>query len=167
MELMSERNQVRTVADRFQRAYRNPALVCWDNTTAGEKQAQLRALDPETATAADVVAIIGNGSWVEPKECGECGAIGWDAVELGNPERASVCVCAKCLKAASRFERLGGGERLREWKARAAWMLTWIAGCALVDAALGLAGAWAMLGGVATWHACEWVYDRVSPNQCS
>lgn len=59
-----------------------------------------------------------------------------------------------------------GRNRLQEqeWKARAAWMLTWIAGCALVDAALGLTGPWAMLGGVATWHACEWVYDRLTPN---
>lgn len=105
MELMSERNQVRTVADRHLRAYPDPAYVYWDKTTAGEKQAQLRALDPETATAADVAAIIGNGNWVEPKECGECGATGWDAVELGDPESESVCICMKCLKAAARLAK--------------------------------------------------------------
>lgn len=61
-------------------------------------------------------------------------------------------------------ERRVVGERLRELEARAAWMLTWIAGCALIDSALGLTGPWAMLGGVITCHACEWVYGRMAPN---
>lgn len=105
MELMSERNQVRTVADKHLRAYPDPAFVYLDKTTAGEKQAALRALDPETATAADVAAVMGNGSWVEQKECGECGTTGWDAVQLGDPEQETVCICMKCLTAAARLAK--------------------------------------------------------------
>lgn len=103
MELMNERHQVRTVADRHLRAYPDPSFVYWDKTTAGDTQAKLRAIDPEKATAADVAAIVGNGSWVEQKECSECGATGWDTVQLGDPERETVCICAACLKAAVRL----------------------------------------------------------------
>lgn len=103
MELMNERHQVRDVADRHLRAYPDPRFVYANKTTAGDMQAKLRALDPEEATAEDVAAIVGNRSWVEQKECNECGAAGWDTVQLGDPERETVCICAACLKAAVRL----------------------------------------------------------------
>lgn len=106
MEITSEREKVRTVAQRWERQYgsgyyaRNP-----------QKQAitkLLFALDPEKATASDVEKIIGNSSWVEPWECKECTAKNWDVVQLGDEldyESYTTYVCLPCLEKAVNLVR--------------------------------------------------------------
>lgn len=67
MELLDERSQVRGVAKRWRAQY-------GEGTYGGDKRkrmvgAELAALDIETATAADVAEIVGNGSWVCMNTC--------------------------------------------------------------------------------------------------
>jgi hypothetical protein len=67
---------------------------------------ELAALDVETATAADVAEIVGNGSWVGKNICNACKAETWDAVQLGEPpdcESSTVTICADCLRSALRL----------------------------------------------------------------
>ena len=97
MLLMSERNQMRTVADRLRRQFGNEQ---------GWKEAvlpRLLALDCEKDGADKVEAIIGNGSWVRQYGCSECGIESWDIVQVGEPpdyESATAWICRDCLKSA-------------------------------------------------------------------
>jgi hypothetical protein len=106
----SEREQVRTVATRWRKAYlRNGAWFVNRNNNANEIHKQLEGLDVETSTAADVAAIIGNSSWAEPQRCDECGARQWPAVQLGEEpdyESNTAVVCVDCLRKA--LELVGG-----------------------------------------------------------
>ncbi len=104
MELLNERNQVRTVARRWHSQY-------GAGTYGGDKRGrmvgdELAALDTESATAADVAEIVGNGSWVVKYTCHECGAETWDAVQVGQPpdcESSTATICSNCLSAALRL----------------------------------------------------------------
>jgi hypothetical protein len=104
MELLNERNQVRTVARRWHCQY-------GAGTYGGDKRrrmvgAELAALDVETATAADVAELVGNGSWVCKNICHECGADTWDAVQVGQApdyESSTAIICGDCLRAALRL----------------------------------------------------------------
>ncbi len=104
MELLNERNQVRTVARRWHSQY-------GAGTYGGDKRGrmvgdELAALDTESATAADVAEIVGNGSWVVKYTCHECGAETWDAVQVGQPpdcESSTATICGNCLSAALRL----------------------------------------------------------------
>ena len=66
--------------------------------------AKLVALDTETATAADVAAIIGNESWVRVEDCSDCGAKYLKSVtQLGEEpdyESQTAYVCDDCLRKA-------------------------------------------------------------------
>lgn len=101
MELLNERNQVRTVAERWRAHY-------GEGTYGADKRGravgrELAALDPETATAEQVAEIIGNRSWVGQNTCHECGAQTWSAVQLGEPpgyESRTATICANCLLSA-------------------------------------------------------------------
>lgn len=109
MKLLNERNQVRTVLERWERQYGTS-----DRPRAAHKpevRAKLAELDLETATAADVAAAIGNDSWVKPQRCDECGAVTWNAVEIGEPadyESATATICGDCIRqAAALLENAG------------------------------------------------------------
>jgi hypothetical protein len=101
MRLMTEREQLRWVAASWARQYPRGG-----RSTAPDKaaiQKLLDALDVERATADDVASIIGNTSWVQPKECNECGVESWLTVELGEEpdyESRTAFVCVGCLRAA-------------------------------------------------------------------
>lgn len=100
MKLETMRGQVRSVAQRWRVQYGN---VSQHGADKQEIQRKLDALDVETATDADVTAIIGNNSWVGPPECHECGVTTWDAVELGQPpdyESRTATICIDCLRKA-------------------------------------------------------------------
>lgn len=108
MNLLSERNQVRTVAERWKRQY--PDL--WRPAVAGKNGeprrrgdilAELSGLDNDTATAADVAEIVGNSFWCCAMACHECGQSSWDVVELGEEpdwESSTVRICIDCLRKA-------------------------------------------------------------------
>jgi hypothetical protein len=93
--------QIRGVAARWRAQYRLALRQAPDGGTAAIAR-QLDALDPETATAADVTRIIGNGSWVS-LVCDECGEDVPAAVAVGQPpdyESATATVCEPCLRKA-------------------------------------------------------------------
>jgi hypothetical protein len=104
MKLLNERNQVRDVAKRWRSHY-------GAGTYGADKRKrmvgdELAALNVETATAADVAEIVGNGSWVEKTACHECGGRTWDAVQVGEPpdyESSTATICGNCLRAALRL----------------------------------------------------------------
>ena len=92
-----ERSEIRTVAKRWDRQYPRGTSASTDRTSAA-----LHALNAEAATAEDVEAIIGNGSWVRLPECEHCGkktrhAVGFG---LGDMECPPSWVCLECLRAA-------------------------------------------------------------------
>jgi hypothetical protein len=101
MKALSERNQVRNVLSAWVKQYgtrtrQRPGANF-------ETLAKLEALDTETATAADVAAIIGNTTWVRPQTCDECRAVTWQAVQVGEEpdyESATAIICVHCLRAA-------------------------------------------------------------------
>lgn len=99
MKVETLRDQVRTVADRWANVYGRGSY----RQDKIDILAKLRTLDVETATAEDVAAIIGNGSWVCQRRCHECNIDTYDAVELGEPpdyESATATICRSCLVAA-------------------------------------------------------------------
>ena len=104
MELLNERHQVRTVAEKWRTQHGTGTYVADKRgRMVGD---ELAALDPETATADDVAEIIGNRSWVDKSICHECGAETWDAVEVGQPpdyESSTATICGGCLRAALRL----------------------------------------------------------------
>jgi hypothetical protein len=96
MKIQTMREQVRDVAQCWREVY--------GSTKYGEEkrvvQSKLDALNVESATALDVAKIIGNGSWVQQKQCNECGIKTWDSVEIGEKpdyESQTATVCIKCL----------------------------------------------------------------------
>lgn len=101
MRRLRERDQVAGVVEAWTRQYGR-------SEKRGIRQ-QLAALDPDTATAEDVAAIVGNHSWVTPQACHECGQETWDIVEVGEEVdhySPTANICRDCLKAA--LALLGG-----------------------------------------------------------
>jgi hypothetical protein len=102
MKLITERTQVREVAAMWANSY--PLSEPYGRDP--DKQAitrALAALDAETATAADVAAIIGNDTWCGPSTCHECGAVVDVAVQVGEEpeyESRTATLCFACVEQA-------------------------------------------------------------------
>jgi len=99
MKLLDERTQIKQVAARWRAQYSRGIFASDDDKQ--QIQRQLDALDTDNATTDDVEVIIGNGSWVEPEECGECRDVTWNIVELGDDaenadKRLPVCFLCLC-----------------------------------------------------------------------
>jgi hypothetical protein len=103
MKLLSEREQVRTVAKRWRDRYPDPEFGLRDGRTVGEIADRVDAIDPETATAEDVALVMGNRSWVCQRTCHECGEDSWSCVEIGQEpdyESCTATICEGCLRKA-------------------------------------------------------------------
>ncbi len=103
MKHLNERAQVRAVAAAWRRQYPPNSDYMTVDGNPDDVLHALEALDVETATAKDVAKIIGNGSWVEPKECHECSVTSWNVVQVGQEpdyESATAQICGKCLRKA-------------------------------------------------------------------
>lgn len=74
MKVITIRSQIREVAERWNETHKDnrPTMDRAHNARMLEIPKKLAGLDPETATAADVEAIIGNDSWACPQHCDEC-----------------------------------------------------------------------------------------------
>lgn len=106
MRIVTQRDIIRCVAGRWAQQYRHaiadPKDSPWpDGRTKKSVHEELKALDPEKATTADVDRIIGNGSWTTLR-CDECGEQTDLALCLGEHgyESAAYDLCAKCVLAA-------------------------------------------------------------------
>lgn len=98
MTVTTERDRIREVAERWARQY-PPGPETLPRHRAITKR--LRALDPETATSAEVEAIIGNESWTTDR-CNECKewTHGW-AIMVGdepNYESSTATLCLGCAR---------------------------------------------------------------------
>lgn len=90
MKFITAREKILNVAGRWARQY--------PDGKAGhhaDVSAKLQALNPATATAAEVNAIIGNDSWTT-EWCDECGTYHEAVIQLG--EDANIHLCANCAK---------------------------------------------------------------------
>lgn len=99
MIAITPRSQARTVAARFAEQY---PPKCYRTEPGRRIQvALLNELDGETATPAQIAAIVGNDSWCCPQPCDECARNADVVVQLGSPfdcESPTARVCAKCLR---------------------------------------------------------------------
>lgn len=99
MKLQTERELIRGVAARWRSQYGISDTTYGKNKPAIGKA--LAELDPETATAADVAAIIGNNGWTSPETCSECCDESPRAVvQLGaepDYESRTAYICRPCL----------------------------------------------------------------------
>jgi len=98
MKALNERNLVIQAISKYPSEY-------GDGVHPADKRgrsvgAELKALDPATATADQVNEIIGNKYWAGPTMCDECGTQSYDIVQLGEPpdyESRTACICRNCL----------------------------------------------------------------------
>lgn len=107
MRLFTEREQIRRVADRYAAQYPDGSQPAhWrPGDRIANVLADLRALDVETATAADVARAMGGAGWVAPVTCNECREHSWSVVELGEEpdyDSATARICESCLRKALR-----------------------------------------------------------------
>jgi hypothetical protein len=97
--LPSEREQVSQVAARWKQSYYRGDV--WQPCHGGSQQIHdALAVLPETATAADVAAIIGNASWVG-HHCRLCDRTKSEAYDIGQDrdyESDTVTICRECLQ---------------------------------------------------------------------
>lgn len=126
MKLITQRDQIRTVAARWKEQYcrrafspaANAVIDFWSRTylhhSTEEIYNKLVALDGETATPADIAAIIGNDTWVRiSHQCSECCACPSDAIlhvgEEPDFDSATVYLCRDCAaKVANAFPHTAG-----------------------------------------------------------
>jgi DNA-directed RNA polymerase subunit RPC12/RpoP len=73
------------------------ALAVWGTK---EKLARLEALDPETATAADVEKIVGGPMFAMTYQCWGCSEETFDAVILSDDSDSPGVYCKSCLQKA-------------------------------------------------------------------
>lgn len=109
MKSWTTRDQIREIAQRWARQYPPGHKFGADKDGVAQR---LAALDGESATAADVEAIVGNASWVGLK-CDDCGAKVEAIIQLGEEpdcESATANVCDDCIRKAcelAEHRRLG------------------------------------------------------------
>lgn len=102
MEVITIRDQIRSVAKRFRKSYeRSLGELSWkcDGQTRGDIADELDAMDAETAGPEDVERIIGNASWIG-LTCHDCGGDVEAVIQLGEPmdyESQTAHVCAVCI----------------------------------------------------------------------
>lgn len=103
MHVVSIRDQIRSVADRWEASYKNqPTMVLRDGRIAGVVLARLRDMDTETATRDDVAGIIGNYGWAS-MICTECEEQVDYAVAMrsNSDDGCEPLYCRRCLQRAA------------------------------------------------------------------
>lgn len=126
MKLITQRDQIRTVAERWKAQYHerkfdpatNQVADHWSSTYKHDSTLsiyqKLAALNGETATPADIEAIIGNDTWGKLSyRCTECNAKPEDAIiqvgEEPDIDSATVYLCRDCAaKVADAFRQPDG-----------------------------------------------------------
>lgn len=95
--VITMRDQIRTVAKRWDEQYFRRGK--WYDDKSRAISERLHRLDPETATPADVAAIIGNQLWADPMRCDCCGVDVIIVVQVGEEpdyESATASLCIQC-----------------------------------------------------------------------
>ena len=101
--VITERDMIRTVAERFRAQYRDVASgllpLGWDPKYIA---ARLEKLDLERATAEEVAGVIGRVGWTSER-CNACNKYVSDIIVVGDVpdfESATATLCGPCLKEA-------------------------------------------------------------------
>ena len=100
MRLITAREQIRTVAERWKKQYglAHNAARKWHVDILHS----IESLDVETATKEDVADVLGNTSWII-SECDECNGKFDELVEFSDVyggEYTQALICANCLRKA-------------------------------------------------------------------
>lgn len=98
MNIQHFRPKMRTVAERWKETYFRDGGGGWNNGAFGSSEEiynKLAALDPATATPAQVAAILGNDSWILFR-CEECSLMHPIVVSYG--DSPTVELCLDCLR---------------------------------------------------------------------
>lgn len=111
LRLITKRTLILGVADAWAKQYKG-----WQKHSPQEKEKgrigrTLRKLDKETATAADVAAIIGNDSWTRVDTCGVCDEEATALVQIGQEwtqDSRTVLACESCVRKALALFGNGG-----------------------------------------------------------
>lgn len=90
MEIILQREKIRSVLARWERQY--PV----GSGKHDEVTAKLRTLDFDKVSAAEVDAIIGNGSWTS-EMCGECSQYAMPVVGFGSYGDRNIYLCQTCI----------------------------------------------------------------------
>lgn len=110
MKSWTTRDQIREIADRWATSYPPGHPYGPDKNRVGER---LAALDGETATAAEIEAIVGNASWVG-LTCDDCGKHVEAIVQLGQEpdyDSSTANVCDDCIRKACELIHSRGAKR--------------------------------------------------------
>ena len=95
--VVERREIIRDVAKRWEESYPDDSRTLARGAVAGDIRRGLEALDLETATVADVKAIIGNDSWTELK-CDICEQDRDRVVSIPREYESSIAVCGDCAE---------------------------------------------------------------------
>lgn len=98
MYVITAREVIRGVRDRWNEQYPKDEFKFWDGSLAGDKRARLNALNLETCSREDVEAALGS-DWAE-NECTVCKKHKDSVVHIGDElayEARYVRVCDDCL----------------------------------------------------------------------
>lgn len=87
MEIILEREMIRTVVARWDRQYPEGRT---------KESAALHALDNNTATSEQVEKIIGNQSWTK-HICDECGEYAIPVIRFGKYSESNFVLCGPCI----------------------------------------------------------------------
>lgn len=108
MIAVNERCASRAVAERWRKQYqRGTTWTCNSNNDAQAIYDQLSALNPETATLADIDGIIGNSTWTTT-QCVGCGQNVGTYVRFAQDD-VEIEVCGDCLEKGAALLRLTSG----------------------------------------------------------
>jgi len=97
-KIITRRQAIATVAARFEKQYALRMMETGsrkDRKPWGEIHAELKKLDPKTATEQDVADIIGNTSWTE-LTCDQCKQPA-DAIARFTSPDATTDICKACI----------------------------------------------------------------------
>lgn len=100
MKLITIRSQILDVVKAWEAQYLGKDSW-WVREGPHETLEELKKLDLQTATAADIEAIIGNNSWACPQQCDECGNYFDVVVQIGKEldyENTTTNLCKDCVK---------------------------------------------------------------------
>ena len=113
MEIITLRDVIRATPERFikQYAYLGDGVCQWSGRSYSAVVEELRGLDLETATAADLNRIIGNYSWAR-LDCEQCDREVERLLRIGEApdyEARWQDICLPCLEAATKILRDSDG----------------------------------------------------------
>lgn len=100
MYIYNERVRMREISANFPTWVKSPnwGIAIWNKDKQQAMLKEVQALDPETATSAEYIRIMG-AHFKQQRSCHECGVENWEIVvfESKDSDRYDSCICKSCL----------------------------------------------------------------------